>query len=304
MRRKSKWHTSSTTSLLHKRPQHRSDIQLLPSNSRQRFDAVFDAHQKRVRSFCAVIEKKLLPEIRGIVYEHLLSNCATQYVIESFAPSVHHYGHSCLSYFFPKSRLPADPGTRTDVWRFIDYTGDIIGKEIAEAWYQTSRFIIYLGDGLVDQWLSEDVWGRGMVPADLIRNVYVHIPEAACYSLEVKKSNKRHSAREELNLLKRLGNKRVDLTIELEVMTMIALRAVADSVYELQSRRFVDVKVRAYCSLDCNMRANGRFFGVRKDLCSSGCNMKDVGYLFNVRKEVFDELFGEVSDFEGSHTHG
>ena len=105
-------------------------------------------------------------------------------------------------------------------------------------------------------------------------------------------------------MLKRLGNKRVDLTIELEVMTMIALRAVADSVYELQSRRFVDVKVRAYCSFDCNMRANGRFFGVRKDLCSSGCNMKDVGYLFNVRKEVFDELFGEVSDFEGPHTHG
>lgn len=197
--------------------------------------------------------------------------------------------------------MPVDPGMRRDVWRFSAYTGDVIAKEIAEAWYRNSRFMVYVGDGLVDRWLSEDVWERGIIPANVVRNVVVHVSEAACEDINVKMIHKRHSAREELGMLKRLGNKRVELVIELELMRLGALRAVAETVYELRERGFVNVKVRAHCAIDCRARENMYYRGVRKDWCRMGCKMRDIGYLFDVRKEVFDEVFGEVSEFELVH---
>ncbi|KAH7386697.1 hypothetical protein DE146DRAFT_179344 [Phaeosphaeria sp. MPI-PUGE-AT-0046c] len=255
------------------------------------FETAFRLHRERIRAFCAIFEKKLLPEIREIVYEHLLAACTTQYVLESHAHR--NYCHSCTSYFFSRSRMPIDPGSRCNVWRFSEYTGDVIGREIAVAWYRNARFMVYLGDGLVNDWLSKDVWDRGIVPAELVRDVRIHVPEASCDDLNSDKRGNKNTAGEELSMLTRLGNKRVDLMIELEVIRMGVLRKVADLVYELKSRGFVNVKVHAHCSINCKMRDNGYFVGLRKDRCSMGCKMRDIGYIFDVRKEVFENVFGE-----------
>ncbi|KAF2026672.1 hypothetical protein EK21DRAFT_115622 [Setomelanomma holmii] len=76
-----------------------------------------------------------------------------------------------MSFFDPRSRIPEQPSVRRDVWRYSEYTGDIVGKEVAERWYSTGIFVLYAEDDLFDKLLTADVWEKGVVPADVIRNV-------------------------------------------------------------------------------------------------------------------------------------
>lgn len=170
--------------------------------------------------------------------------------------------------------MPVNPGMRRDVWRFREYTGDVIGKEIAEAWYHYSQFVIYLGDDMMDRWLRTDVWDRGIVPAEMVRHVQLHIPQAVSDDVNLKSIYRKHTAREELDMLSRLGNKSVSLVIELENRKGVLV--CADLVYGLRSRGFVNLKV-----------------SIRNLLVEE---KRDFTYMFHASREVFEEFWGDVRE--------
>ncbi|CAN9402584.1 unnamed protein product [Alternaria alternata] len=69
--------------------------------------------------------------------------------------------------------MPEDPGMRNDVWKFVEYTGEVVGKEIAEHWYRTGRFNFDAEDCLLQKFLTKDVWHRGIVPADVVHHLRI-----------------------------------------------------------------------------------------------------------------------------------
>lgn len=82
-----------------------------------------------------------------------------------------------LSFFFCRSTMPADPKHRHAIWRFNEYVGNIVAKEIAERWYHTGVFVIDHGDRLLRKLLSHDVWECGNVPAAAIRHIRISVGE-------------------------------------------------------------------------------------------------------------------------------
>jgi hypothetical protein len=113
------------------------------------------------------------------------------------------------SFFDPRSRMPDNPGSRRDVWKFSEYTGDIVGKEIAERWYRTATFVIYAEDTLFTQFLTTDVWAKGAIPAEVVRSVVLKIPWDFPWQESL-----RAQVIESLEMLCCLANKKAHIVIE------------------------------------------------------------------------------------------
>ena len=71
--------------------------------------------------------------------------------------------------------MPSPAGTRRDTWQYTEYTGEIVGREIAERWYHTGVFVLNAADKLVEKFLDTSVWGRGVVPADAVRRLRIDV---------------------------------------------------------------------------------------------------------------------------------
>ncbi|KAH7087831.1 hypothetical protein FB567DRAFT_355219 [Paraphoma chrysanthemicola] len=140
-----------------------------------RYNVAFERGRRECVALCQIIHAILPPEVRDIIYDHLIKPIFNYHVLEardedgnirtSNNPLV------SMSFFDPRSRIPEDPRARRDIWRFVEYTGENVGKEIAEHWYRASKFMVYAEDNLFDKFLSTDVWERNIIPADVVRNL-------------------------------------------------------------------------------------------------------------------------------------
>ncbi|KAH7074866.1 hypothetical protein BKA63DRAFT_553760 [Paraphoma chrysanthemicola] len=139
-----------------------------------RYNVAFERGRRECVALCQIIHAAFPPEVREIIYDHLIKPLMNYHVIEardedgnirtSNNPLV------SMSFFDPRSRIPQDPRVRRDIWRYVEYTGENVGKEIAERWYRASTFIVYAEDNLFDKFLSTDVWERNIIPAAVVRN--------------------------------------------------------------------------------------------------------------------------------------
>lgn len=80
-----------------------------------------------------------------------------------------------VSFFDPRSRIPEQPSVRQEVWKYREYTGSIVAKEIAERWYHTGLFILDAEDHLLPKFLSTDVWEHNAVPGEYVRHLQLNI---------------------------------------------------------------------------------------------------------------------------------
>jgi len=118
-----------------------------------------------------------------MVYNYLITPRRQHYVVERReidtgirSSRFFYHDHGGRSFFDAQTPLPEDPTMRRDVWRYAEYTGEAVAKEIAEHWYRTGGFIMYTpGDCLLGMLLTQDVWKRGIVPAHIIRYIRIHL---------------------------------------------------------------------------------------------------------------------------------
>jgi hypothetical protein len=162
-------------------------IVLIPYSRRRarRWAVAFERGRLQCLTLCTAIHTTLPPELRDLVYEQLFAPIVDHHVIEardeegkvrlSNNPLV------SMSFFDPRSRIPEEPSQRRDVWKYAEYTGAIVAKEISEHWYRTSTFSIYTEDDLFQKFLTTDVWERGIVPANIVRHLRVIVPSTLDY---------------------------------------------------------------------------------------------------------------------------
>jgi len=118
-----------------------------------------------------------------MVYDHLIPPRRQHYVVDcrevdTGIRSSRYFRHDRggRSFFDAQPPLPEDPTMRRDTWRYAEYTGEAVAKEIAEHWYRTGSFIMYTpGACLLGTFLTQDVWKRGVVPANIIRYICIHL---------------------------------------------------------------------------------------------------------------------------------
>jgi hypothetical protein len=117
-----------------------------------------------------------------------------------------------MSFFDPRSRIPAEPRVRRDIWRYSEYTGSVVGKEIAERWYRTSTFIVYAEDDLFDKFLTTDVWERGVVPADVVRHLRLILGSRILHD-----DSGEHQVMRNITDLPRITNLHAHISIEVSI---------------------------------------------------------------------------------------
>jgi hypothetical protein len=136
-------------------------------------------------TLCTALHTSLPPELRDLVYEQLFAPIVDHHVIEARDHEgkvrVSNNPLVSMSFFDPRSRIPEVPTQRRDVWKYAEYTGDVVAKEISEHWYRRSTFSIYAEDDLFHRFLTTDVWERGVVPADIVRHLRIIVPSTVDY---------------------------------------------------------------------------------------------------------------------------
>lgn len=119
-------------------------------------------------------------ELRDLIYAHLFAPVMDHHVIEArdYKGQVRTSNNPLVStsFFDLRARMPEEVGRRRDVWKYTEYTGPIVAKEIAEHWYRCNTFSIYAEDGLFQRFLTTDVWERGVNPAEAVRHLRVVVP--------------------------------------------------------------------------------------------------------------------------------
>ncbi|CAN9360947.1 unnamed protein product [Alternaria alternata] len=103
-----------------------------------------------------------------MVYDQIVTPHKQHYVLKAHETFNDETGKLEHPFFDAEISMPEDPGMRSDVWKFVEYTGEAVGKEIAEHWYRTGRFNFDPEDCLLKRFLTTDVWHRGIVPADVV----------------------------------------------------------------------------------------------------------------------------------------
>lgn len=150
------------------------------------------------------------------------------------------------SFFDPRSRIPEDLKVRREVWKFIVYTGDVVGREIAERWYRTAVFVVYAEDDLLDRLLGEDVWERGVRPGDVVRHIRLIIPANVLERDDVAEFEKpRAQILKNLGSLKLLGNKKTVIEMQFSYVNVGTMRRISGAVYGLKESGYVGLKVLA-----------------------------------------------------------
>jgi hypothetical protein len=134
------------------------------------------------------------------VYDQVIRRGSQQFVLEprckkdeaETSDNSHVVG---ASYFDPQSHMPADLGSRQQVWKYAGYTGKQVAEEIAEHWYRNSLFILDVENELLAKFLTTDVWEQDIVPAECIRHLRLNLKPKDTTEVDTEKT---------LNLLKTL----------------------------------------------------------------------------------------------------
>jgi hypothetical protein len=193
-------------------------------------------------TLCADIHRALPQEIRDLVYDQLVRPGLLHHVMEARDEHgnvrVSQNPMVSMSFFDPRSRMPENPGSRRDVWKFSEYTGDVVGKEIAERWYRTATFVIYAEDTLFYRFLTTDVWGKGAIPADVVRSVQLIIPNDFGW-----KEVERVQVAESLDLLSCLSNKKAHIVIEHQPYFVSNRNEIGRAVCHLRDSGYKKVQV-------------------------------------------------------------
>jgi hypothetical protein len=146
----------------------------------RRWAVAFERGRLQCLALCTALHTTLPPELRDLVYEQLFAPIVDHHVIEARDEKgkvrVSNNPLVSMSFFDPRSRILQEPSQRRDVWKYAEYTGDVVAKEISEHWYRRSTFSIYAEDDLFSRFLTTDVWERGLVPADIVRHLRIIIP--------------------------------------------------------------------------------------------------------------------------------
>lgn len=152
-----------------------------------------------------------------------------------------------VSFFDPRSRMPAQVSVRRDVWRYREYVGDVVAKEIAERWYHTGLFILDAEDLMVGKFLGTDVWEREVDPAGAVRHVRIQI-KCYCFDDGWDGGEMVEGMLKSFEELSRITNKKTEIVFFLSKSealwrTRRILELLAPSVYRLRREGFRGVKV-------------------------------------------------------------
>jgi hypothetical protein len=184
------------------------------------------------------------------------------------------------SFFHPRSRIPNDTAVRRECWKYTEYSGPIVGVEIAERWYQTAHFVIYAEDKLFVRLLEEDVWGRGVIPAQCIRHIRLVIPNYILHPPHKRQDRKlRAQVLQNFELLRRLRNKKAVIEIIFPYIDVHILRQVHTILHELKEQGYGGVKIPV--PEECRLWVEGGELEV------------DLSWVFDMGRQEFDEVFGK-----------
>ncbi|KAF2823826.1 hypothetical protein CC86DRAFT_372027 [Ophiobolus disseminans] len=170
---------------------------------------------------CLSVHAVLPSELSDMVYDQLISSGTTEHHVMETRDEDGNLRVSTnalirMSFFDPQARIPQDPAARRDCWRYTEYTGDVVGKAIAERWYRTSKFVIYAEDDLFEKFLTTDVWERDVVPVDAVRHLRIVVPIPYKWPAPAPQSIRRQIERN-FQLLRRISNSRTKIFIQLPV---------------------------------------------------------------------------------------
>ncbi|KAF1851051.1 uncharacterized protein K460DRAFT_412669 [Cucurbitaria berberidis CBS 394.84] len=148
----------------------------------QRFAKAYERGRRECLAFCVKFHAALPRELRDMVYDQLIPPRLWHHVFEPLdekgQPRVSSNPLVSASFFDPRSRIPEQPSVRRDIWRYREYVGDIVAKEVADRWYHTGLFILDAEDALLPKFLSTDVWEQDNVPAEAVRHIRLNIRDS------------------------------------------------------------------------------------------------------------------------------
>ncbi|KAH6866638.1 hypothetical protein BKA58DRAFT_388352, partial [Alternaria rosae] len=268
-----------------------------------RLIACYERYRQSQLRFCSAFRAALPREVRDMVYDHLITSRRQHYVVERRDISTgirsglyitHDRGGR--SFFDAQPPLPEDPAMCRDVWRYAEYTGEAVAKEISERWYCTGGFIIYTPqDCLLGKLLTQDVWQRGNVPADIVRYIRIHLSWDQIWG-----GASRVVA--DLENLFTLPNKDMKIIFQIDdhvegldpgpsqwPVLQSLLKAFAPCIHRLRAEGFTRIKV--YQGVIRRLREKWPWNGSHRDITN----------WFDLQEEEFQKVFlGESGDDEDS----
>lgn len=260
--------------------------------------ALHEEHRQSQLIFCSAFRAALPREVRDMVYDHLITPRKRRYVVERRGISTglrsgysvaHYFGTA--SFFDAPPPLPHDPAMRRDVWRYTEYTGEAVAKEISEHWYRTGNFIFDVPhDCLLGKFLTQDVWQRGNVPADIVRYIQVNLTNDRMYGVESP------GLVADLEHLLLLTNKATMIVFQLDGSTeetrytqppqypvlQTWLEAVAPCIYRLRAGGFSRIKV--YQGVMCRLYEQWPW----------NKSHRDITNWFDMEEDEFRKVFSRV----------
>jgi hypothetical protein len=239
---------------------------------------LYERRRKQCITLCNAIYTSFPYEIRALIYDHLIPPGILHNVLEALDENGNVRVSSnplvSTSFFDPRSRIPDDPAVRREIFKYTEYTGTVVGREIAERWYETAVFVVYAEDDPFSRLLATDVWSRGVSPHECIRDVRLVMPEPDFW---------RGITFKNLGLLKKLRNKRATIEIMVPHHSISGLIQLSETMYELKERGYVDVRLPV---------SNQGAWGDGRLL------KRDLSFVFDMSREEFDEVFGKVSSIK------
>jgi hypothetical protein len=145
------------------------------------YTQAIEAHARRsCTSLCQVMYARLPPELREEVYSHLIGPPDTESV-NGPEPRGRVSHSRCVVERQSFLDLPLQElrfgAAEYEHWLYDAHTGERVGREIVAHWYHT-RVFCFKGPAerkWIRKFLRNDVFGKGLVPGDLVRHVEVVI---------------------------------------------------------------------------------------------------------------------------------
>ncbi|KAH7390467.1 hypothetical protein BKA66DRAFT_36178 [Pyrenochaeta sp. MPI-SDFR-AT-0127] len=216
----------------------------------QRLAIVYERSRRDCLAFCAKFHAALPRELRDLVYDQLIVPGKRHHVFEardgSGQPRISSNPLVSVSFFDPRSRIPEQPSVRRDVWKYREYTGEIVAKEIAERWYHTGLFILDVEDFLLPKFLSTDVWEHKAKPSAAIRHLRLNI-----HYNTIESSQSIDDLLESFEDLSKIENKSTEIIFHLSCSyvslgvkpLMNMLNLIRPTVYRLRAGGYKKVKI-------------------------------------------------------------
>lgn len=124
------------------------------------------------RNLCSRMTFRLPRELRDAVYQIILD-----------PPTVHIHqrdyiiirGQYFSTRYFPNSGSPVSDYLGRQYYWNVEYVGPRMQKELAETWYRTATFGLGFDRYLLEEFLTKDRWGLGIVPKQLITSLVADV---------------------------------------------------------------------------------------------------------------------------------